>query len=103
MDTLEIFALNIQPNQLKQLIPTREQTPERIEQERTHFLYWLREQGTRFSDQLSAWMDYISIIDFDFSDGELDGEPVWLQELKFKLEEEVLRNQRNYNEFRGQQ
>jgi hypothetical protein len=103
MDILEVYALNIQPNQIMQLIPTRERTVERIELERSHFLYWLREQGNKFSDQVSAWVDYISIVDFDFSDGELDEEPIWLQELKFKLEEEVLRNQRNYDEFRGQQ
>jgi hypothetical protein len=71
MDILEVFALNIQPVQIKKLLVISDQTKENIEKERQHFLNWLRDMalgGARFLDQLSAWSTYILYIEYDLFD-----------------------------------
>jgi hypothetical protein len=72
MDTLEVFALNIQPRQIASLLTIDERKkPENIEKERQHFLSWLRDMalgGAKFLDQLSAWNTYCLYIEYDLFD-----------------------------------
>jgi hypothetical protein len=103
MDTLEVYALNIQPNQIKKLLVISDQTLENIEKERQHFLQWLRDMyagGARFLDQLVAWETYCLYIDFDLFD-EIEEETNWMGDIELALESQI--QPANYNEFRGQQ
>lgn len=102
MDTLQVFALNIQPSQIKVLLPISDQKSENIEKERNQFLNWLRDMykgGARFFDQFSAWQTYLIYIQFDLFD-EIEEETIW------QTEEEILESKiqpKNYSESGGQQ
>lgn len=103
MDTLEVYALNIQPAQIEKIMPISDRKPENIEKERNHFLNWLRDMelgGARFESQLSAWETYCLYIEFDMFDAG-EEETHWLDDIEMALEGQI--QPKNYNEFRGQQ
>ncbi len=117
MDILEVYALNIQPKQIARFLPKERRNTEEIEAIRDDFLIWLREEQedydkfrdalglpkrTRYSDQIAAWDNYKRFYEDWMDDEESDGEPFWLLELKRILDEKVMSNLGNYNEFGGQ-
>lgn len=103
MDTIEVYALNIQPSQIEKLLVVSDRKPENIEKERNHFLGWLKDMyanGARFESQLSAWETYCLYIEYDLFD-EPEDESSWMGDIEMALEAQV--QPANYNEFRGQQ
>ena len=105
MDICEVYALNIQPNQIKKLLSTDKHNEQGIEEERQSFLFWLKEQynlGMKYASQVDAWFWYkIEIVPLEDTEFEQE-EPDWLSRLKFALEDKVLANAANYSEFGGQ-
>jgi len=104
MDTLEIYALNIQPRQIEQLLVISDRKPENIEKERNQFLHWLRDMtlgGAKFLDQLSAWNTYIDYIQYNLFDEMEEEVTNWSEDIEIILENKI--QPKNYTEFGGQQ
>jgi hypothetical protein len=106
MEICEVYALNIQPSQLKAVLSTDKHNSGGFEEERMYFLGWLKEQyslGLRYNSQVDAWFWYKLAVDVSLLEDDDEWEPDWMSRIKFALEEKVLANQRNYSEFGGQQ
>lgn len=98
----EIFAINIQDSQLRDVIPQSEWNDTRLEEERSYFLWWLNNKGYKFQDQLSAWEAYKREHEF-FEIDEDDSEeftPSWLEEIENTINQAV--RIANYSEYGGQ-
>lgn len=131
MDTLEVFALNIQPTQIAARIGCDLGDKKAIDYERNNFLRYIRkltDEGLIFYSQLDAWNAYdtreVSVVyepedefllEFEVSTYEeraLDelereawlhqDEPDWLSRAKNRLIDQALSNSGNYNEYGGQ-
>lgn len=104
MDTLEVFALNIQSAQLQQVLPQYKWNKEGYEDERNYFIWWLKKQVSEnkynFSDQLSAWEAYARIHEIPEFDDDEEFTPSWMEEIEQAINQAVRVG--NYNEYRGQ-
>ena len=99
MDTLEVYALNIQPSQLKQATSQYNPTQENLEETRKEFLSWLRERRkflresaemAGFTDQMSAWDAFIKFIDYDsFDEEDIEVEISWMLDIENILESKI--------------
>jgi hypothetical protein len=131
MNTIEVFALNIQPRQIVTRIKCEKDDLEAVAYERNNFLKYLarlQEKGKTFENQVEAWNYYDSreipetyevddtfLDDYDIinlEDRELEEiereawlhmkEPDWLSRLRQILLDMAYANSGNYNEFGGQ-
>lgn len=103
MEIYEVYAICIQPTQLKLVLPTSLHTEKGLEDERNHFLGFLKERyrlGMRYETQMLAWEDYRLYIDFSQTDEE-DLETSWMSEIESIFEGQARVG--NYSEFGGQQ
>lgn len=103
MQVAEVFSQNIQTEQIKKIISLDKHNEQGYDEERKHFLYWLKEQiisGYRPTDQLAAWNLYLLYIDIDFEDYDDEG-AYWLRDLESSFDNQMRFG--NYNEFGGQQ
>jgi hypothetical protein len=99
----EVFAMNIQVAQIKDVLTTDLHTEQGIADERRNFLYWLDDKitsGERFESQVVAWDMYRLYIDFSEMEEE-ELELSWMLDLETALENQI--SPANYNEFGGQQ
>ena len=103
MDICEVYALNIQPQQLKENLPATLHTKEGMEEERSNFLAWLRSQqalGYNYPDQTYAWFWYCLYytVTEEQPDEELD-QLTWSEEIEERafMEANTLENLGNYS------
>lgn len=92
MDICEVFALNIQPSQLKSILSTDKHNLEGFEEARRDFLGWLKEQfsfGIRYNSQCDAWFWYKLFIDEPLEEEVEDWEPDWISRQKQILFEQA--------------
>lgn len=81
MDVYEVYALNIQPSQLKEVTPVDAQKLAGwMDIERLSFLGWLRDCNRWYDNQLDAWADYKLYLDNDEPEEEADLQVNWFEE-----------------------
>lgn len=104
MDICDVYAQNIQPSQLKEVLTTDKHTEKGLAEERYFFLGWLKEQyknGLKYSSQIDAWFWYKLNISFSILDEEEFVEINWMMDIEQAFDNQV--RVANYNEFGGQQ
>jgi hypothetical protein len=106
MPTLaEVYAMNIQVGQFKQIVPQYEWTTEKFEEERDYFLKWLQnpERGGIFSfpNQAEAWDMYKFLHEPEEIEEDEEFTPSWMDEIDLAINKAIVMG--NYNDFGGQQ
>lgn len=104
MELEQVFAINIQVGQLKEVIPQYEWNDKRFQEERDYFLWWMKNPKLggryKFTDNMSAWNVYKLSHEVKEIDDEEEFTPSWMEEIENAINNAIRFG--NYSEYGGQ-